>query len=427
MLSFLSDVRQSLRMLTKRPGFTLTAIGTLALGIGATTAIFSAVHHVLISPLPFRDSHRMGYVWQTSTSTGFMLSPPRPVADAWLERATLFDGIALFETAEFVQSGQSAPEIVRGGVLSADVFGMLGVQPVPGRAFTTEEARADAAVAARDHTGHPGRHPGHDRAALATRAGAGAMTRSPARALLIDDEILARQRLRTLLEDEPRIEIVGEAAGGRAAVERILELAPDLIFLDVQMPGLDGFEVLRALAPAQLPLVIFVTAHDEHAIQGFEVNAVDYLLKPVIEERFRAAVDRVLERYQQRPQDLEARLLAVLDQLQRAEQQDRIPVHSGDGIVFVRTQDLDWAEVAGDYVKLHTGNTTHLLRQTMTELERRLPPTQFLRIHRSTLVNLSRVAQVQPWSKGDFLLILHDGTRLVSGRTYRERLHQLLR
>ncbi len=247
-----------------------------------------------------------------------------------------------------------------------------------------------------------------------------------ARALLIDDEVLARQRLRALLEDEPRIAVVGEAAGGRAAVERIRELSPDLVFLDVQMPGLDGFEVLRALDPGRLPFVIFVTAHDEHAIRGFEVNAVDYLLKPVTEERFRAAVDRVLERLQQPRTDMEARLLDALERLQRAEPPDRIPVHTGNGVVFVRTDELDWAEVAGDYVKLHTGATTHLLRETMTDLERRLPPAQFVRIHRSTLVNLSRVAQVQPWSKGDFLLILHDGTRLVSGRTYRERIQQLL-
>ncbi|MGH7470267.1 MAG: LytR/AlgR family response regulator transcription factor [Longimicrobiales bacterium] len=254
------------------------------------------------------------------------------------------------------------------------------------------------------------------------------MSRPPvrARALLIDDEVLARQRLRALLEDEPRIEVVGEAAGGRAAVERIRELSPDLVFLDVQMPGLDGFEVLRALDPGRLPFVIFVTAHDEHAIRGFEVNAVDYLLKPVTEERFRAAVDRVLERLQQPRTDMEARLLDALERLQRAEPPDRIPVHTGNGVVFVRTDELDWAEVAGDYVKLHTGATTHLLRETMTDLERRLPPAQFVRIHRSTLVNLSRVAQVQPWSKGDFLLILHDGTRLVSGRTYRERIQQLL-
>jgi two-component system LytT family response regulator len=255
------------------------------------------------------------------------------------------------------------------------------------------------------------------------------MTRTPqrVRALLIDDEVLARQRLRTLLADEPRIEIVGEAAGGRAAVERIRELTPDLIFLDVQMPGLDGFEVLRTLDPALLPLVIFVTAHDEHAMRGFEVNAVDYLLKPVTEERFRTAVDRVLARFHGQSTDLQARLLDVLDRLQRAHPPDRIPVAVANGVAFVRTEDLDWAEVAGDYVKLHVGATSHLLRQSMTDLERRLPAAQFMRIHRSTLVNLRRVVQVQPWSKGDFLLILHDGTRLVSGRTYRERIQQMLR
>jgi putative ABC transport system permease protein len=147
MLPFLSDARQSIRLLARRPAFTLTAMGTLALGIGATTAIFSAVHHVLIAPLPFPGSERMGYVWMTSSSTGFMLSPSRPVADAWHERATLFDGLALFETAEFVLSSDQAPEIVRGGVFSADLFALLGVRPLAGRLFTAQEARADAAVA----------------------------------------------------------------------------------------------------------------------------------------------------------------------------------------------------------------------------------------------------------------------------------------
>ncbi|MGH7460828.1 MAG: LytR/AlgR family response regulator transcription factor, partial [Longimicrobiales bacterium] len=233
--------------------------------------------------------------------------------------------------------------------------------------------------------------------------------------------------LRHLLENEPRIEIVGEAAGGHAAVERIRELSPDLLFLDVQMPGLDGFDVLRALDTRRLPFVIFVTAHDEHAIRGFEVNAVDYLLKPVTEERFRDAVDRVLQRIQQKSTNVEAQLLAALEAMRRTDDLDRIPVRCRDGVIFVRTEDLDWAEVADDYVRLHARGQTHLLRETMSELERRLAPARFLRIHRSTLVNLSRVAQVQPWSKGDFLVILQDGTRLVSGRTYRERIQQLLR
>jgi two-component system LytT family response regulator len=247
------------------------------------------------------------------------------------------------------------------------------------------------------------------------------------RTLLVDDEPLARERLRALLADEPRIAIVGEAENGRSAVARIQELSPDLVFLDVQMPGMDGFGVLRALDPERFPLVVFVTAHDEHAIPAFDVNAVDYVLKPVMEDRLYKAVHRVLARFDLRSTNLTAQLLTVLERVRRLDDDERIPVRVGGNTLFVRTDQLDWAEVVEDYVRLHVGAESYLLRETMSELERRLPAHRFLRIHRSTLVNVSRIKQVQPWSKGDYLLVLDDGTKLVTGKTYRERIQQLLR
>jgi two-component system LytT family response regulator len=251
------------------------------------------------------------------------------------------------------------------------------------------------------------------------------MTTSRARALLIDDEALARKRLERFIAREPRIELVGEADSGVEALGLIERLKPDLIFLDIQMPGLDGFDVMRGLAASVAPLVIFVTAFDQHAVRAFEVNALDYLLKPVSETRFRAAVERALTRLQAPNDNTTQRVLAMLEQLQR-ESDARIAVRSSGSVMFVPMAELDWAEVVDDYVRLHTGERTHLLRETMSDLERRLPASRFLRIHRSLIVNIERVREIQPWTKGDYVLILQDGTRLVSGRTYRERVRQII-
>ena len=254
--------------------------------------------------------------------------------------------------------------------------------------------------------------------------------RDPVRAVVVDDEPPARRRLRALLADEADVEIVGEAGGGTAAVQLITAERPDLVFLDVQMPGLDGFGVLRAVAPSHLPLVIFVTAYDEHAIRAFEVAAVDYVLKPVDEARFRAAVRRAVERVRgARPADLSAELATLLERLQpaAAAPPERFPVRANGVVTFVRVHDIDWVDVAGDQVRLHVGKETHLLRETMAQVEARLPAATFVRIHRSTIVNLDRVREVQPWFKGDYVLILKDGTRLTSGRTYREKVQRLLR
>src|SRR5262245_54184880 len=248
------------------------------------------------------------------------------------------------------------------------------------------------------------------------------------RAMVVDDEPLARKRLLSLLATKPAIEVVGEAQGGTSAVKLIPSLKPDLVFLDIQMPGLDGFGVLRAIAPKHLPLVVFVTAFDEHALRAFDVHAVDYVLKPVVAERFHEAVRRAVERLHSSNADaLSRQMSSLLERLPSASPPDRLAVRSGERIVFVRVEDIDWIDVEGDYARLHVGKDRHLLRETLTDLERRLPASRFLRIHRSFIIQADRIASVQPWFKGDYVIVLRDGTRLQSGRTYRQRVQELIR
>ena len=249
------------------------------------------------------------------------------------------------------------------------------------------------------------------------------------RALIVDDEPLARRRLRALLADETDVEVVGEAANGTEAVRAIANDRPDLVFLDVQMPGLDGFDVLRATANLHQPFVVFITAHDEHAIRAFEVQAVDYLLKPVIETRFREAVRRAVGRIRESPRrELAAEIAQLLERVAPpSARAARIPVKRDGRVNFVRAEDVDWVEADGDLVRLHAGRDTHVLRETMAEVETKLPADRFMRIHRSLIVNTERVREVQPWFKGDYVLILHDGTKLRSGRTYRSAVQTLIR
>jgi two-component system, LytTR family, response regulator len=249
--------------------------------------------------------------------------------------------------------------------------------------------------------------------------------KSRVRAAVIDDEPLAREHLIALLASEPDIEVVGEAGGASTAVQLIGATKPDVVFLDIEMPGGSGFEVLTTVAPTHLPLVVFVTAYDAHAIRAFEVAAVDYLLKPVAERRFRAAVRRAVDRVRSDAGEMGARLATLLEQLPR-DANDRIPVKSASGVAFVNVGDIDWIDAADDEVRLHVGDQTHALRETMAKVETRLP-SRFVRIHRSVIVNTDRVREIQPWFKGDYVLILADGTRLTSGRTYQERVRQLLR
>lgn len=245
------------------------------------------------------------------------------------------------------------------------------------------------------------------------------------RVLIVDDEELARQRLRRLLDAEADVEIVGEAGDGRAAVDAIQRHAPDLVFLDVQMPEVDGFAVLERLRPHPLPAVVFVTAFDDYALRAFDVHAVDYLRKPFDATRFHEAFTRARSRIagagaEERVRTLEA-LLAQLES-HPPRSRDRIMIRSDGRMYFVRTDDIDWVEAAGNYVKLHVDRDTHLLRETMTGMEKMLDPSRFLRIHRSAIVNLDRVREMQPWFSGEYTVILRDGTQLRLSRVYRDRL-----
>ena len=248
----------------------------------------------------------------------------------------------------------------------------------------------------------------------------------PLSVMVVDDEPLAREHLIALLADEPDMQIVGEAGGGSEAVRLIKLLKPDLVFLDVQMPGLNGFDVLRAIPPDLLPLVVFVTAYDVHAVEAFDVSAVDYVLKPVDADRLRLAARRAVERAA--APDAKAvltQLSAIAERLPTAAL-ERIPVATDGRVFFVAPRDIDWADAHDDQVRLHVGKATHVMRETMAHLESRLK-SGFIRIHRSLLVNVERIREVQPWVKGDYVVILQDGTRLTSGRTYRERVRALLK
>lgn len=227
--------------------------------------------------------------------------------------------------------------------------------------------------------------------------------------IIVDDEPLARQRLKDLLAEEADVEIIGECQDGSSAVEAIQRLKPDLVFLDVQMPGLDGFEVLEALDPAQLPAIIFSTAHDHHAIRAFEVNAIDYLHKPFSRERMAQAVAKVRERANTQAPD--PGLASLLDQLRGGGGVDCVLVRTANRILFVRPHEIDHLESAGNYVVIHCGGERHIVRDTLSSLAKRLEPSGFMRISRSTVVNLDRISELEVLDAGQYRVILKSGIR----------------
>jgi two-component system LytT family response regulator len=234
------------------------------------------------------------------------------------------------------------------------------------------------------------------------------------RAIIADDEPLARERVRSLLADEPDVEVVEECSNGAQTLEATQEHRPDLLFLDVQMPQFDGFEVLEALEPEQIPVVIFTTAHDEHALRAFEVNALDYLLKPFTEARFKMAVQRARAQLQggQRRQG-DPQLAALLNHLHAAVPGGRrILVRASGRIVFLKPEEIDHVEAAGNYVVLHTGKERHIVRETTAAMEARLAPAGFMRLSRSVIVNLAQVREVQPLGPGQYSVLLKSGSRL---------------
>jgi two-component system, LytTR family, response regulator len=248
------------------------------------------------------------------------------------------------------------------------------------------------------------------------------------RALIADDEPLARERIRLLLERDPEMVLVGEVGDGVEALAAIRARAPDLVFLDVQMPEKGGFDVVEELDPAALPAIVFVTAYDQHAIRAFEVSALDYLLKPFDEDRFARTLARAKAQLRG-GDDLQRRTLALVEELRagRPAHLDRLMIRSGGRLFFLRTDEIDWIEADGNYVRLHAGGASHQLRETITRLETQLDPARFLRIHRSTIVNLDRVREIQPLFHGEHRVLLQDGTELTMSRGYRDRLSRFER
>jgi two-component system LytT family response regulator len=244
------------------------------------------------------------------------------------------------------------------------------------------------------------------------------------RALIVDDERLSRQKLRRLLAAEADVEVVGECASGPDAVGAIRRERPDLVFLDIQMPGLNGFDVLREAGVENFGSVVFVTAHDEYAVRAFDIRALDYLLKPFDAPRFRQTLARVRL---QAEESLRERIVQFLEQIETREPRlSRILVKSAGRLSFVRLDEIDWIEAADNYVRLHVGRDEHLIRETMSGLESRLDPARFVRAHRSAILNVERVQEVRPIFHGDYEVLLRSGATIPVGRNYRDRLIKAL-
>jgi two-component system LytT family response regulator len=261
----------------------------------------------------------------------------------------------------------------------------------------------------------------------------------PVRTLIVDDERMARKRLRTLLTADADVDVVGESSNGRDAVAAIQERVPDLVFLDIQMPELDGFAVVQAVGVEQMPVTVFVTAFDQYALKAFEAHALDYLTKPFDRERFQMSLTRAKQQVslrtsarnatattQSTSSDATERLVSLLSEMRRRQEfAERLMVKSAGRVVFLRVDEIDWIDAAGSYVRLHVGRDAHLLHEGITALMARLDPSRFARVHRSTVVNLDRVRELQPWFHGDAIAILRDGTKIQVSRTYRESLSTL--
>jgi two-component system LytT family response regulator len=248
------------------------------------------------------------------------------------------------------------------------------------------------------------------------------------RCAIVDDEPLARELLRGMLESYPDIEIVAECADGRSALRAIRHLRPDLVFLDVQMPKMDGFAMVQELDPDEVPEIVFVTAYDRYALRAFEVHALDYLLKPFDEERIDRAVTRAREQLKQSEDGQElTRVLALLEDLgARDRYPERIAIRRSDRTILQPVADIEWLEADGKHVKIHVGETAYSIREAMARLERQLDPRKFLRVSRSAIVNVDRVREIQPWFHGDHVVVLQNGDQVTTTRTYRSAINRVL-
>ena len=246
-------------------------------------------------------------------------------------------------------------------------------------------------------------------------------------ALVVDDEAPARERVRALLAREPDVVVVGVCRNGPEAVVAVENVHPDLLLLDVQMPEMDGFEVLRALLPGALPATIFVTAYDEHALRAFDVHAVDYLLKPVDAERFAQAIDRARSRLRSSARTAVQDFQELLSSLaQQPPWLERLVIRETGRISLLPVADVDWIEAADNYVRVHTGKTALIMRATLKDLEQRLDPARFARVHRSAIVAIDRIVQLEPLSHGDFTIVLRTGARVTASRSYELSIRRIL-
>lgn len=263
----------------------------------------------------------------------------------------------------------------------------------------------------------------------------------PIRILIVDDEPLARDTIRLLLEEQNDVEIVGEAANGLEAVSMIESMQPDIVFLDIQMPGKTGLEVIETVGVNKMPVVIFATAYDEYALKAFEAQALDYLLKPYDDERFEEALTRARKRVGERKIGaLSNQLVSLMEEhstgkssvdrpvgpIEVRDRSERILIKERDSVFFVKTENIDWVEAAKDYVVIHIGQKKHLLRESMTRMERRLDPNMFVRIHRSSIVNIERIKELKSYFHGDYILYMKDGSELKLSRRYWGRVEEVL-
>ncbi|PYP89295.1 MAG: DNA-binding response regulator [Blastocatellia bacterium AA13] len=250
---------------------------------------------------------------------------------------------------------------------------------------------------------------------------------TPIRTLIVDDEPLARRKIRNLLKGDVEFYVIGECGSAAEAVMSIIRERPDLIFLDIQMPDADGFAVLKQLGD-KIPVVVFVTAHDQYAIRAFEVHALDYLLKPFDRNRFEAAAQAAKARLKKDdPGEVGRRTVALLEEIKATTSYlERILIKSNTRVLFIKTSDIDWIEAEGKYVRLHSTKESFLHREAIGTLESQLDPKKFIRVHRSAIVNLDRVKELEPWFHGEYRVVLDDGTRLSLSRTCRRKLTDLL-
>jgi len=249
------------------------------------------------------------------------------------------------------------------------------------------------------------------------------------RAIIIDDEPLAREKVNLFAAGEPDIEIVASCSNGHEAIASYNRFKPDLLFLDIQMPEIDGFEVLQRLSSNGLPGIIFITAYDEFALRAFEFHALDYLLKPYNRERFQKSVAhaRTILQSTIEAETTSEQIKALLNSIQqRSNKLERLIVKTNGRTIFLRIDEIDWVEAAGNYVKLHVGNESHLIRETMNGLEQQLNPQQFIRIHRSTIINIEKIKELEPYFNGEYKVILNNSTQLILSRNYRENFTNVL-